>query len=548
MKFKTPIEVQAGNSYLDGKVYINARASIPNRPEEFQVTGTQIITDTGTSNPSLYIGYNSSGANTVQLGRGRTADGLSYIDFNGEVMAAGDFGFRIVRGAGVNATTDLIQVGTGSLIINAQNGADTIFTNTDVGIGTTSPSAKLEISSTGNTAVRISTDGDAGDTPMLQLYRSSGAYGQVHYEADGGNNAGLHLTDFRNDANSHIIFNTQGDNERMRIEADGNVGIGTTAPASKLQVEDSSPTLILNHNGSASASQCEISARKLGATIGAINWNTGYAGDNSTWSYYNANNSAHNFLKLAQTDGFIVSLSGSEKMRVNQAGNVGIGKTNPSEKLHVSSGGGANGDCVLLIEADTDNTVEASNPVLRLKQDGGAVTGALSLTANNDMTLYNEHTGKLFLGVGGSTKMTIDTSGRVGIGTTSPVYKLQLSSNSAAKPSSSLWTVVSDSRVKENIRDYTTGLEAILKIEPKLYDYNGKAGFEKTKDNIGIIAQDIQNVMPETIKTYNTKLNEDDTEDTELLNFDGHAVTFALINAVKDLKSEIEELKKQINK
>jgi len=144
--------------------------------------------------------------------------------------------------------------------------------------------------------------------------------------------------------------------------------------------------------------------------------------------------------------------------------------------------------------------------------------------------------------------MKITTSGNVGIGTSAPAYQLQLSLNSAAKPSSSLWTVVSDSRVKENIRDYTTGLEAILKIEPKLYDYNGKAGFEKTKDNIGIIAQDMQNVMPETIKTYNTKLNEDDTEDTELLNFDGHAVTFALINAVKDLKAEIEELKKQINK
>ena len=131
---------------------------------------------------------------------------------------------------------------------------------------------------------------------------------------------------------------------------------------------------------------------------------------------------------------------------------------------------------------------------------------------------------------------------------TSPSFQLQLSTNSAAKPSSNVWTVTSDSRVKENIRDYTTGLEAILKIEPKLYDYNGKAGFEKTKNNIGIIAQDIQKVMPETVNAYNAKLNEDDAEDTELLSFDGHAVTFALINAVKDLKAEIEELKKQINK
>jgi hypothetical protein len=101
-------------------------------------------------------------------------------------------------------------------------------------------------------------------------------------------------------------------------------------------------------------------------------------------------------------------------IQINE-GNVGIGTTSPLENLHVSSGGGANGDCVLLIEADTDNTVEASNAILRLRQDGGAITGALSLTSNNEMTLYNEQTGKLFLGVGNSAKMSIDNNGTVDI-------------------------------------------------------------------------------------------------------------------------------------
>ncbi len=132
-----------------GKVFINASTSIPSRNENFQVTGQQIITNTGTNDATLYLGYNSSGSTTVQLGRGRTADGLSYIDLNGEVMAAGDYGFRIMRRAGVNAITDLIQVGTGSLIINALNGADTVFTNTNVGVGTVGgPDYKLEVNGT----------------------------------------------------------------------------------------------------------------------------------------------------------------------------------------------------------------------------------------------------------------------------------------------------------------------------------------------------------------------------------------------------------------
>lgn len=152
---------------------------------------------------------------------------------------------------------------------------------------------------------------------------------------------------------------------------------------------------------------------------------------------------------------------------------------------------------------------------------------------NNDETL-------------GSTKMRITSDGNVGIGTTSPAYQLQLSTNSAAKPTSNVWTVVSDLRVKENIRPYTSGLDKILQIEPKLFDYNGKAGFVKNKDNIGIIAQDIKDIMPETINTYNAKLNEDDEEDTELYNFDGHAITFALINSVKELQQQITVLKTEI--
>jgi uncharacterized small protein (DUF1192 family) len=146
-------------------------------------------------------------------------------------------------------------------------------------------------------------------------------------------------------------------------------------------------------------------------------------------------------------------------------------------------------------------------------------------------------------------RMYINSSGNVGIGMANPYFQLHLSQNSAAKPTSSAWTVISDERVKTNIRPYETGLQELLQIEPKLFDYNGKAGFDATtKNNIGVIAQEIKDVMPETVKKYNAKLNEEDEEDTELYNFDSHALTFALINSVKELNAKIENLETEIQK
>ena len=60
--------------------------------------------------------------------------------------------------------------------------------------------------------------------------------------------------------------------------------------------------------------------------------------------------------------------------------------SNICSKLTISSGAGANGDCLLLIEADTDDGVETANPKIQLRQDGGATNAYLEL-ANNDFLI-----------------------------------------------------------------------------------------------------------------------------------------------------------------
>ena len=118
-----------------------------------------------------------------------------------------------------------------------------------------------------------------------------------------------------------------------------------------------------------------------------------------------------------------------------------------------------------------------------------------------------------------------------------------IAAQSAAKPGGGSWSVYSDSRIKENIIPYTKGLFDILLINPVTYEYNGLAGTTKGKKYTGIIAQEIKEIFPETVNTYKTKLNQEDEEKTELYDFNASDLTFALINAIKELKAEIELLK-----
>ena len=143
--------------------------------------------------------------------------------------------------------------------------------------------------------------------------------------------------------------------------------------------------------------------------------------------------------------------------------------------------------------------------------------------------------------------MVITTGGNVGIGTTGPSYQLQLSTDSAAKPTSALWTIASDERIKENINPYNKGLEDLLKINPITYDYNGLGGFAKGKGGVGIIAQEIIDILPDSVSSIKAKLYETDSEETDILNFNGHELTYVLINAIKEQQIQIQNLQEQIN-
>lgn len=206
------------------------------------------------------------------------------------------------------------------------------------------------------------------------------------------------------------------------------------------------------------------------------------------------------------------------------SGNVGIGTTsNPSGfRLYVDDQG-------------VSSVGTAGEETCILAGSGSGFIGTWS-------------THPLNIGANGSNHISVTTTGNVGIGTTSPSYQLQLSTDSAAKPSTNTWTIASDARIKKVTGEYTKGLDAVCALRPITYEYNGAAGFEVDgKENISIIAQEAIEHFPECVGTFNAKLNATDEIETELYNWNGHALTFALVNAIKELKAELNTVKSELN-
>lgn len=138
-------------------------------------------------------------------------------------------------------------------------------------------------------------------------------------------------------------------------------------------------------------------------------------------------------------------------------------------------------------------------------------------------------------------------NGRLGLGM-SPTKQLELSLDSAQKPTTNTWTITSDRRVKKDIRPYTKGLEAILSIQPVEYHFNGKGVMpDEAADapfHVSVIAQDLLETLPELVSHSDGEI---DGRATDVLGYVGHDVTFMLIGAVKELKAQNDLLRARLD-
>ncbi|VAW31130.1 Phage tail fibers [hydrothermal vent metagenome] len=298
-------------------------------------------------------------------------------------------------GIGTTTPSEKLDVSGNALVSgNLTVDSNTLHVNSSnnrVGIGTTNPSEKLDVS--GNALI----SGNVGigtTSPKIHL-------------AIGDNDTGL-----KQQGNGKLAIYTDNA-ERIRVDNFGNVGIGTTTPSEKLDVSGSA--LISGNVG-------------IGTTSPRIHL---AIGDNDTGLKQQGNG------KLA------IYTDNAERIRVDNFGNVGIGTTNPRQKLDVSGSALISGNLTVdsnTLHVDSSNNrvgigttspdakLEVAAPSSGVTLKLGRKAGKPTIKGLGDWLILDAPTdGKLSLNDWESGDVIIaNGGGNVGIGTMNPQAKLHV--------------------------------------------------------------------------------------------------------------------------
>ena len=231
----------------------------------------------------------------------------------------------------------------------------------------------------------------------------------------------------------------------------------------------------------------------------------------------------------------------TKRMVINQNGNVGIGTTSPGGAIDAND---ANGRLVLsggatfairntsnvLTIRNTDNSSGSDLSQIVLERGNGSGTDA-TITTNGDGSNGVQYIGVAY---GANVRMSIHSGGNVGIGTTAPTQLFHVFNGSTnGTYTTTGWAHSSDRRLKTNISTIKNSLDKVLQLQGVYYNW-------KTEPNknrqIGFIAQDIEPILPEIVIK--------DSEGNYSLSYGN--LTSVLVNAMKEQQEIINAQAKRI--
>jgi len=376
----------------------------------------------------------------------------------------------------------------------------------NVGIGTVSPTAKLEV--------------NGGDG----YFYNTASYGGIRI---GFNGTGTNYWDIKreNVSTGRLAF-FSGTSERMAITPGGNVGIGTTSPSAVLETFGGTSFIGAKFKGYSGGKTALI-----GGDLDAV-WfgdDDGSIGGTNSFNILGASNVAR------------IVTNSSERMRIQSNGEVEISGIGNTSGARLNIGSDANNafvrsyDTAAGIVIGTTNAhpvkfmsnssermrIDSSGTLLVAKTSTGIATVGVELRSD---TIYSTSESiPLYLNRKGSSGTILEF--RTNNGTSGTVY---------STTGSVTYNTSSDYRLKENIQPLENGLERLNNLKPVKFDWK-----ENGKSSEGFIAHEAQEVFPDAVT------GEKDGEDMQGMDYG--RITPLLVKAIQEQQAQIDALQSEIN-
>jgi len=463
-----------------------------------------------------------------------------------------------------------IQKADGTRTIQLNGSTDSYFTGGNVGIGTADPNSTLEIATgSGTRAITI-------EAPTLGPYIAFENSGTAF--ADIGSAAGLigsgsdtEMLTLNARGSRDLAFRTNS-TERLRIASNGNIGIGSQSPGSKLTVYESGGNAKLQLQRSNTASNTD--------DYGSVLWRS--AGGTAVGSINVARQSAEN-------DGYMFFQTASagtlaERMRINAAGQVLIGTTSDFVRgqIQVIDGGGGEitigrNDTTVVSGEDLGHLFFASND----ETGTGVIAATINAFADANHTSASAPTNLRFgtcatNATSSSERMRINNLGRVGVLAAANSDVMQLSAttgsgesyeylrgmhsatavydgtltfrvftNGDVENTNGDYGNISDIKLKENIVDATSQWNDLKAVRFRKFNFKAETG-NQTHTQLGVIAQELELTSPGLVRETVDRDKDGNDLGTTTKSVKSSVLTMKALVALQEAMTRIETLESKV--